>query len=140
MAGARPAFEAITESLDVDVRPITGWINVGRLRRKNRINSGFCELLRIRFKRPRILREVFFRPELRWIDEDRRDNSRAFATSAFDKRQMTGVQRAHRRHKADDFIFGAREASRFFHPGYGSDYFHGQRVYRNFRLSKFELS
>jgi hypothetical protein len=41
---------------------------------------------------------------------------------------MAGVQRAHGRDEADDFVFGAREAGGFFHPGYGSDYFHGKSL------------
>jgi hypothetical protein len=39
---------------------------------------------------------------------------------------VSGVQRAHCGDEADDAIFGARLPRVFFHPGYGSDDFHGE--------------
>src|SRR5580704_7991201 len=124
MAGARAAFKAVAEAIDVDIGAEAGRIVVGGLWSENRVYARVREFLRVGFEGARIFGEVFFRAELRGVDENRCDDLRRFAASAFDERHVAGVKRAHRWHEADDFVFGAREAGGLFHPGYGSDYFH----------------
>src|ERR1700761_3016548 len=130
MSRTRAAFEAIAESVDVDVGAEVRRVDVGGLRSEDRVDTCGRKFLRISFEGARIFGEIFFRAELCRVYEDGCDDLRAFALCALDKRHVASVKRPHSRNEADDFIFGSRKAGGFFHPGYGSDYFHCGRVYR----------
>src|SRR5580692_3877489 len=124
MAGAGAAFDAVANAVDVDIGAEAGRIDVGGLWSEDHIDAGVREFLRVVFEGARVFGEVFFGAKLRRVDENRCDDLRGFAASALDERHVTGVEGAHGGDEADYFIFGARQAGGFFHPGYGSDCFH----------------
>jgi hypothetical protein len=79
--------------------------------REDEIRRDARQPVDVRRKRARIAREVFIRAELRGIDENRDDDAVGRPSRRLDKRQMAGVQRAHRRHQADSLASGAPRAN-----------------------------
>ena len=132
MAGARAAFEAVAEAVDIDVGAKAGRIDVGGLRREDGIDARGLEFLGVGIEGTRIFGEIFVGAELGGVEEYRRDDLRTFAAGTIDERHVAGVERAHCRHEADDFVFGAREVRGLFHPGDGADCFHVGEFTGNF--------
>ena len=101
MAGpVRPA-QAISQALHPNGGRETRRVDLGCRRHKDKVNPCRPEHCKIGRLAPRIGGEVFTGPELCRIDKDRRDDALALGLRCPDQRQMTVVQRAHRRHQAD---------------------------------------
>ena len=96
--------------LEHDFRRKAWGIDLVDRRREDEIRGDAAKLLDIRRKRARIAGEIFIRAELRRIDENRDDDAVRRLTRRVDERQMAGVERAHRRHKADALAGGAARA------------------------------
>src|SRR5579875_298632 len=70
-------------------------------RSKNQIALRRREFSGIRIERPGIGGEIFRWRELGWIDEDRKNDLSSVSFRFFDKRNMSGMKRAHCRHEAN---------------------------------------
>src|SRR5580700_5206290 len=127
MARTRTAFEPVTESFDGNMRAKSAGIHFARFGREKIIHSKFFKLLSISFEPPRILLQIFARAKLMGIHENRCDHRRAFLLGRAYQRKMPLMQRAHRRNKSQDVLFGARVACNLFHPLNCSNDFHRKR-------------
>ena len=102
------AVERLRERADAHPRLIPGRIHLLGGRREDGIGAGARQLGDVALEVARILREVLRGPELRGVDEDRDDDERRSPARLFHEREVTAMQRAHRRHEADAAASRAR--------------------------------
>ena len=107
MTGAARAFELVAQAFDRDIRYKILRIHIFRRRREDEVDAFRERQLGIARQVARVALEVFAGAELRRVDKDRSHDDVAHFAGAPHQRQMTFVQRAHRRHQADAAAFGA---------------------------------
>jgi hypothetical protein len=96
---ARVAFR--TGVLDLDPRREACRIDLGHGRNEEKVDTRLFGETRVALLVPRIAREVVVCPELGRVDEERYDYDLAFGASCTEQRQMSVVERSHRRNETD---------------------------------------
>jgi hypothetical protein len=104
VAGTRCAFELLGEAFDFDVGGKVFRVNFFGRRGEDVVHVVIGESHRVFRQIARVAREVFLRPELFGVDEDRDDHDIAHAPRLAHEAQVAFMQRAHRRHQPDSFI------------------------------------
>ena len=126
MARASAAFEAFADAVDVYVSRIILRIHFRGFRYEHALNAESGQFLGVGLLRAGIFGEIFGGAELLGVDENRRGHGGAVLARSFDQRQVALVQRAHGGDKAEDAIGGVLLVCELFHPGHGSNDFHGR--------------
>jgi hypothetical protein len=75
----------------------------------------------------RVFGEILGGAELLGVHENGRGDGSAVLVRSFDQRKVSFMQRAHGRNKTYDAIGGVLLARELFHPGDGSNDFHGEK-------------
>ena len=106
MSRPRRATKIFSETRDGNDRRavVTERINRFILRHEQNVCANVFKAARVAFQRSRIVRKIFFVPELRWINVDRHDNAFRMFACQLDQPDMPGMQVAHRRHQGNMLV------------------------------------
>jgi hypothetical protein len=107
----RRALERASQFARIERRCEAGRIHRLDRRRVQHRGTARLELCEVVRERARVAAEIFVRPELQRIHEERTGHARIFGGGAFDQTAVPGMQRAHRRHEAERSRQAARERS-----------------------------
>ena len=101
MPGPKLAAQFARNFRHVDTRGGLGTIGIhlGNVGREHQIAASTAQHVGIAIRGARVVRKIFVRPELHWIDKDTRHEALAVAARGVDQTDVTRVQIAHRRHK-----------------------------------------
>ncbi len=102
MARAVLAFEPARELLHLDPGLVAGRVHLGRGRREQNVAPAASAMRRVAGLVSRVREEVGVLVELSRVDEEADDDRVALGACRRDQRLVARVQRAHRRHEADD--------------------------------------
>src|SRR5579883_1554593 len=101
MTRPMPAAQPLAEPADADGGGKSRRIHFRNRGQEGEIDAGGAQQRQIRGFIARIGVEIFARPELSGIDENRSDDAVAFPPGGGEERQMTGMQRPHRRYQPE---------------------------------------
>ncbi len=124
MPGAAFALQGPAYALHTGVGLKLGRIDFLHGRSEQKINPLLLQQLGITGKVAGVVQVVLIRSELGGVDENGGDSNIVLTSSPANERQVTFVQRAHGRHKADALACRAQPESGFLHLCHSSQYLH----------------
>ena len=101
MPGAKAATERLGRCADPDAGLVAARVHALGRRREHDVGAGRVELGDVGLEIARVSGEIFVGPELRGVDEDGGGDEAGAALGLAHQRQVSVVQRAHRRHEPD---------------------------------------